>query len=122
MKFLIDNALSFRLADELRAVGHAATHVREIGLATADDSTIFAYAVREDLVIVSADTDFGALLAGWPENKPSFILFRRTDRRPEAQAQILLRNLSTIQEALEQGAVVVFDQTRIRIRALPFAR
>ena len=48
--------------------------------------------------------------------------FRRTDRRPEAQAQILLGNLPTIQAALEQGAVVVFDHACIRIRALPFAR
>ncbi len=122
MRFLIDNALSFRLAEQLRAAGHVAIHVREVGLAAATDNDIFTYAARERLIIVSADTDFGTLLAFWPENQPSFILFRRTDRRPEAQAQLLLANLPNIQQALEQGAVVVFDQTRIRIRTLPFAR
>jgi predicted nuclease of predicted toxin-antitoxin system len=122
MRFLVDNALSFRLAEQLKAAGHVATHVREVGLAAADDNAIFAYAVREDYIIISADTDFGALLAFWPESKPSFVLFRRTDRRPEAQAQLLLTNLPSIQQALEQGAVVVFDQIRLRIRALPFGR
>ena len=112
----------FRLAEQLRAAGHLATHVREVGLASAADNAIFACAAREDDIIISADTDFGALLAAWPENKPSFIRFRRTDRRPEAQAQLLLANLPTIQPALDQGAVVIFDQTRIRVRALPFTR
>jgi predicted nuclease of predicted toxin-antitoxin system len=122
MRFLVDNALSFHMAEQLHTAGHDAIHVRDVGLATAEDNVILAYAARDDRILVSADTDFGALLAFWPENKPSFILFRRTDRRPEAQAQLILANLPAIQLALEQGAVVVFDQTRIRIRTLPYTR
>ena len=120
MRFLVDNALSFRLANGLRSAGHDAVHVREYGLATAADSTLFDLAEAEDRIIVSADTDFGTLLALRAAAKPSFILFRRAGDDVTVKLQLLLDNLPAIEPSLVMGAVVVFDQTRIRVRRLPF--
>lgn len=120
MRFLIDNALSPQVAIGLQEAGHDAIHVRNVGLATAKDETIFAFAEREGRIIVSADTDFGALLALWQKSKPSLILFRRgTERHPQKQLSLLLLNLNSIKEPLETGSIVVFEQHRIRIRSLP---
>ena len=63
MKFLIDNALSPALAALLQQAGHDAIQFRSIGLQRADDDVIVDRAAAERRILVSADADFGTLLA-----------------------------------------------------------
>ena len=105
MRFLIDNALSPTVADKLREAGHESLHVRERGMQASTDEEIFELAGTEDRVLVSADTDFGTLLALRRSAKPSVMIFRRTSgRRPETQAKLLLDHLPDIQEAWIRAA------------------
>ena len=117
MKFLVDNALSLLIAKGLREAGFEAAHVRDIGMHSASDQIIFEYAKETDLTIVTAD--FSTLLALWRFSRPSVIIFRTSDKHPETQLALLLNQTSEITDALSVGSIVVFEDTRIRIRPLP---
>jgi predicted nuclease of predicted toxin-antitoxin system len=122
MKFLIDNCLSPIVAAGLAQAGYDAIHARDYELQSGLDETIFARAAQEDRTLISGDTDFATILALRKETRPSVILFRRQmQRRPEQQLSILLLNLPSLREDLDAGAIVVFDQDRIRVRSLPIA-
>jgi len=122
MKFLVDNCLSPVVAGGLTQAGYDAIHTRDYDLQSALDEDIFAKAAQEDRILISGDTDFATILALRKEKRPSVILFRRQrQRRPEQQLSLLLLNLPALRADLDSGAIVVFDQDRIRVRSLPIA-
>jgi predicted nuclease of predicted toxin-antitoxin system len=120
MKFLIDNAISPALAELLKQAAHDAIHVRSIGLQHADDDAIFDRAAVEGRILVTADADFGTLLAARSSRQPSVIQFRgEGSRKPDALARTLLANLPQLVDSLENGCIVTFEPARVRVRVLP---
>ena len=123
MNFLIDNPLSPRVAVGLRAAGHDAVHVLDYGMHAATDEAIFERAALESRVVVSADTDFGTLLALCEATSPSVILLRAASlRRADDQVALILVALPSTEAALRRGAVVILERHRLRLRDLPITR
>ncbi len=119
MRFLIDECLPARMAELLRAAGHDCTHVYELGLGGQPDEQVMATADRENRILISADTDFGELLANAPVLAPSVILLRRTDKQARSLTAVVLANLGQVTDDLAAGALIVISDTRIRARRLP---
>ena len=81
MRLLIDANLSPKVAAALSKAGLESVHVGDVGLLTAPDRAILDYAAANALVIVSADSDFGELLAASRgATRPSVVLLRSADR------------------------------------------
>jgi predicted nuclease of predicted toxin-antitoxin system len=119
VRFLVDNALFAWKATGLRDHGHDARLVKDYGMRESSDELILERAASEDRVLISADTDFGEILALRRELKPSFILLRLDRYSPPEQLTALASVLTTIELPLREGAVVVLEPARIRIRQLP---
>ncbi len=120
MRLLLDNNLSPRLAALLSRAGHDTAHVRDHRLQAVSDEQVLAFAREQDRTLISADTDFGALLARTGARAPSIILLRRSSsRRPEELAALLLANLDQLTDDLTTGAVAVVTDRDVRTRRLP---
>ncbi|MET0306184.1 MAG: DUF5615 family PIN-like protein [Solirubrobacterales bacterium] len=95
-------------------------HVSEVGLLSAPDPEIMTAAARERRILLTADADFGALLALGSRATPSVVLLRSADHlRPAEQAELLAANLPLIAEDLEKGAIASLTRDRLRVRELP---
>jgi predicted nuclease of predicted toxin-antitoxin system len=120
VRFLIDNPLSPDVAAELGGLGHDAVHVRSFGWQRRSDEEIFDLAARERRVIVSADTDFGQILANRRARSPSVVLLRDgTERVPSKQPPPIDRWTTLHEGALLAGAVLIVEHGRCRVRPLP---
>lgn len=118
MKFLVDECLTRDVAERLSAAGHDAVHVGELELLGVTDLEVMASAVESGRVVISADTDFGELLAKGGRTLPSVILLRR-HHDSSGQAVGILASMPDIEESLVSGAIVVITEHRVRIRSLP---
>jgi len=117
VKFLIDNNLSPLLAESLKAAGHDAVHVRDLGPQAATDEVVLEHARSQDQVLVSADTDFGTLPARSGARSPSVLLIRRLAGRRAAQQPAIIQ--ANLRDIADDRAVVVLGEEWIRIRRLP---
>lgn len=88
MTLLFDQNLSFRLVGAISAEFPGSRHVRDVGLARADDRVIWEFARRERLTIVTCDSDFHerSLVEGWPPK----VVWLRTGNSSTATIRALL--------------------------------
>jgi len=108
-----------RVVDWLRQNGHDAKHLRDEGLHRIPNGEIFAKAISENRILITFDLDFGEIVALSKREKVSIILFCLHNTRTSH----LINRLSIVLEdsagALGEGAVVVVEESRHRVRYLP---
>ena len=122
MRFLADAGISVGTVEFLRLLGREADHVGSLGLARALDAEIVARARADSSVIITFDLDFGDLLALGVLDRPSVVLLRLSDERAVSVNEHLASVLTDRLRDLEAGSLILVEDTRCRIRRLPFGR
>jgi predicted nuclease of predicted toxin-antitoxin system len=122
MRFLADVGISRSTAAELRLREHDVVHLSEVGLHRLLDEEILRLARREQRVILTFDLDFGDLLAAGAYALPSVIIFRLQDQTPVSVTPKLLSLIAERGREIEEGAIVIVEERRYRLRRLPIQR
>jgi predicted nuclease of predicted toxin-antitoxin system len=118
MRFLVDASLPRSAAPMLRAAGHDALHVRDIGMRSADDPVIAAHARSNGLVLVSRDSDFGDTRNYPPADYAGIVVVRPHGHATAVQVVKLLEAFTRREDWLAQlpGRLAIVEPGRVRFR------
>jgi predicted nuclease of predicted toxin-antitoxin system len=119
VRLLVDEALQDAVAHRLADAGHDVTHIRLLGLAGHTDDEVMALALDENRLLVTTDTDFGTILALTGAAGPNVLLLRGIGDSVDVRVAAIIDLLPRIEYELAQGAVVVLEEDRYRVRYLP---
>jgi predicted nuclease of predicted toxin-antitoxin system len=119
MRFLADMGVARRIVEWLRADGHDAVHLRDEGLQRLPNGEIFDKAISEGRIVLTFDLDFGEIIALSGGRRTGVVLFRLHNTRTPHVIDRLRRVLSDSAQALEQGAIIVVEESRHRTRRWP---
>ncbi|MFM1920287.1 MAG: hypothetical protein RLZZ303_1921 [Candidatus Hydrogenedentota bacterium] len=119
MRILIDMNLSPQWVIPLRDAGLEAEHWSSVGAPGATDATILEWAKSNGFVVFTHDLDFGALLASSHGSAPSVVQVRTQDVMPDRLAPLVVRVIRQHQGAIDSGALITLDESKMRVRILP---
>ena len=120
MRFLADMGVARDVMQWLRDQGHDAVHLRELEMSRASDREVFEKAADEDRALLTFDLDFSDIVAASGGKTISVILFRLRNARHGRVRERLATCFADLGADIRRGAVVVIEDSRVRIRRLPF--
>jgi predicted nuclease of predicted toxin-antitoxin system len=114
---LIDEDLPRPLADVLRAAGHDALDMRDIGLRGQPDRIVFERAQAERRALVTGDLGFANILAFPAGTHFGIVVARLPNELAVADVnRIMAMALREISETELAGSLMIVDERRIHIR------
>lgn len=119
VRLVVDMNLSPDWVRILERNGWSAVHWSSIGDKGASDETVMNWADTHGYVVFTHDLDFGTMLALSRAHGPSVLQVRAPDVLPKHLQGYVIAALRNHDADLSDGALVVVEAARSRVRILP---
>jgi predicted nuclease of predicted toxin-antitoxin system len=106
MRILVDAQLPPALARWLAARGHEASHVADLGLASASDQEIWTYALNAGATVITKDEDF-AQRKVLEQDGPPIVWVRLPNSRKRDLLRWFEAALPLVEAALARGETLI---------------
>lgn len=116
MRLLLDQNLRIQTKEFLRQLGYDVVDTRNLGLSRATDREIVEVAIKEGRIIVTYNSDFGDIRDFPPGSYPGVIRLRVHPQTDEVLHPRLAEFLGSVEPEQLQGALVILDNVKARIR------
>ncbi|MFN0020427.1 MAG: DUF5615 family PIN-like protein [Pirellulaceae bacterium] len=119
LKIVVDMNLSPDWVPVFQSEGWQSAHWSTVGDPKATDPEIMSWAVSKGYSVFTHDLDFGTTLALTRAIGPSVVQLRSQDVVPSACERFVVAAIRQHESELLQGAILVIDDQRLRVRLLP---
>ena len=119
MKLLLDMNIPLRFSALFANKGIDSVRWSDMGSPNAKDTEIMAYARDNDLIVLTYDLDFSAILSATHDKKPSLIQIRASVQHAEKAVNLVAAAMMQNKNNLEKGAIISVDLQKARLRLLP---
>ena len=116
LRFLTDEDVPRSTARVLRDAGFDAVDVRDVGLRGKSDVTVYAYAQKEERLLITCDLGFSNILNFPPSQSVGLIVVRIADSEPiDHFNHDVVRAVTEVADNLRQHlAIVEIGKVRLR--------
>lgn len=118
MRFLLDASLPRSAEPMLRDLGHDAVDVRDVGMRSATDDIIAAYAQSDQRALVTRDFDFADIHNYPPGEYAGIVVLQPPDDATAPQVVKLLETFARRADWLDRvsGRLAIVEAWRVRFR------
>ena len=119
MKLLLNMNVPLKYSALLAEKGINSIRWSDVGSPDSKDSEIMSYARNNNLIVLTYDLDFSAILSTTHEQKPSIIQIRVSAKHANKAVDLIASSLMQNKADLENGAIISIDIHKARLRLLP---
>lgn len=116
LKILADECVYKKTVLFLKSQGYDIISIKDLGLSGANDRVVLEEANKSNRILLTADQDFGNIIAYPPETHKGIIVLKTLKNEEESIHFNLLKVLNEVEPALLAKSLIVVDSNKYRIR------